>query len=92
MGVVVIGGWIDVPALVRQLRTDAGLSQARLAEKLNTTQTYISRIERGSPTPTIRTLERIGRACGVILHIEATPKDPRTGRPLPPPPATQENP
>ena len=56
-------------ALVREARRLAGLSQADLAQRLGTTQSVISRWERGLDTPRVDTLARILRACGFEADI-----------------------
>ncbi len=60
---------VDVVELVKEARTAAGLSQAQLAERLSTTQSAISRWERGHDEPRLRTLEAILQACGRRLVV-----------------------
>ena len=62
-------------ALVREARTAAGLSQAGLARLLGTTQSAIARLEADRANPRIRTLERVLRACGRELSLEARPRN-----------------
>ena len=47
---------------VMDLRNKHGLTQAQLAERCGMSQADISRIERGSTSPTARTLQRIADA------------------------------
>ena len=47
------------------LRLSVGLSQAQLAERANTTQPYISRIERGQLDPGTDMISRIAQALGL---------------------------
>jgi transcriptional regulator with XRE-family HTH domain len=63
------------PDLVRRLRIGAGLSQRALARRAATSQPAIARYERGTATPSWRTLERIASACGqrVRLGVEPVP-------------------
>jgi len=61
----------SVSELIRSARTDAGLSQVELADRLATTQSAISRWERSHDEPRISTLQSILRACGRRLVIEA---------------------
>jgi transcriptional regulator with XRE-family HTH domain len=63
--------------LVRRARARAGFSQAELAERLGTTQSVVSRWERGADEPRLSTLERIARACGqrLVVSIEADDLD-----------------
>jgi transcriptional regulator with XRE-family HTH domain len=56
-------------ALVYRLRTEAGLTQAELAEKMGTTQSAIARMEGGGTRPTLETLERIAVAVGGELVV-----------------------
>lgn len=50
-------------------RTQAGLTQAQLAVRMETSQSVVSRLESGQAHPTTRTLERIARATGTRLRI-----------------------
>jgi transcriptional regulator with XRE-family HTH domain len=49
-------------------RRRAGLSQRELARRSGVPQPSISRIERGLGSPTVDTLERLLRACGMELE------------------------
>ena len=53
---------------VRQARKDAGLSQVRLAELLNTTQSAISLYEAGQRAVSIDTLLNVARILNRPLH------------------------
>ena len=62
--------------LVRALidaRRQAGISQAELAEKMNTTQSVVARLESGRALPSTRTLEKVARATGTRLRIQFDP-------------------
>ncbi len=59
--------------LVRAVRRRHGISQASLACRCRTSQTHISRIERGEVSPTIDTLERILETMGERLDITVAP-------------------
>ena len=52
---------------VSRLRSDAGLSQDKLAEKANLDRTHLSGIERGVRNPGIKSVLRIARALDVSL-------------------------
>lgn len=52
----------------------AGLTQKDLAEKMETTQSAIARLESGSQMPTLDTLFRLAAALGVASTI--TPEEP----------------
>lgn len=60
-------------ALVRESRKRHGLNQASLARRCRTSQTHISRIERGAVSPSIETLEKILHTMGERLELRATP-------------------
>jgi transcriptional regulator with XRE-family HTH domain len=60
---------LDVPALIRRARTDAGLTQQQLADALSTKQSVVSRWERGLDVPRVDTLARILRACGLEADL-----------------------
>ena len=61
--------------LVREARTRAGLSQAKLAAAIGTTQSVVSRWERGHDTPRADTLATILRACGYEADVVLRPRD-----------------
>jgi transcriptional regulator with XRE-family HTH domain len=58
---------MDTGELLRATRRARGLDQAGLARRAGTTQTYVSRLERGDVSPSIRTLERLFHAMGCRL-------------------------
>jgi transcriptional regulator with XRE-family HTH domain len=55
--------------LVYRLRTEAQLTQAQLAERMETTQSAIARIEGGGTRPSLETLEKLAAAVGADLVI-----------------------
>ncbi len=55
--------------MIRDARVASGLSQAALADRLGTTQSAVSRWERGHDEPRLSTLESILRACGRRLVL-----------------------
>jgi transcriptional regulator with XRE-family HTH domain len=55
--------------IVRLMRQAAGLSQAKLARRLGTTQSAIARWETGEVSPRLDTLARIADACGLEAHV-----------------------
>jgi transcriptional regulator with XRE-family HTH domain len=62
---------------VRRLRTIAGLTQAKLAEKMGVDRAYVSALELGERNPTIITLWHVSQALGVRiarLFVERTQK------------------
>jgi transcriptional regulator with XRE-family HTH domain len=54
--------------LLRQIRLEAGLTQAQLAESLNTDQTLISKIESGERRIDVLELRDICKAVGITLE------------------------
>lgn len=54
-------------------RARAGLSQAQLAQRMNTTQAVIARLESGRVKPSARMLERFADATGTRLKITFEP-------------------
>jgi transcriptional regulator with XRE-family HTH domain len=55
--------------LLREARLRAGLTQAELAERAETQRSQISRYERGDVLPSLETLRRLIRACGLELSF-----------------------
>lgn len=55
--------------LVYQLRHEAGLTQAELADRMGTTQSAIARMEGGGTRPTLQTLEKLAAAVGADLVV-----------------------
>lgn len=53
---------------VKTARKAIPLTQAEFAERVETTQTYISRVEKGQIQITIDTMARIARALNTTLH------------------------
>lgn len=61
------------PALTREARHAAGLTQTALARRLGTTQSAIARLERPGSNPTVATLERALGAAGRRLELSSAP-------------------
>ncbi len=59
----------DIAMQVIELREGQGLTQAELAERCGIDQGDISRIERGSTSPTSRTLQRIAAALDADVRL-----------------------
>jgi transcriptional regulator with XRE-family HTH domain len=63
-----------IPLQIRAMREDRGWTQAKLAEKLGTTQNTVSRIENPKTSkPSITTLQRIAEAFDVALIVKFAP-------------------
>ncbi len=58
-------------------RSRAKLSQAELAERMNTSQSAIARLESGRTWPSTRTLRKLAEATGSKLRISLEPDDNR---------------
>lgn len=54
-------------------RLKAGLTQEQLAERMDTTQSVIARLESGRTRPSTQTLERLALATGTRLKISFEP-------------------
>ena len=72
----------DLAALLIEARTQAGLTQAELAQQMKTTQSVVSRLEGGSQWPSLRTLDKLAQATGRRLKISFEPGLIRQKNPL----------
>lgn len=61
----------EIAMQVVDLRERHGLTQGQLAERCGVNQADISRIERGSTSPTARTLQRIADALDADIRLVA---------------------
>lgn len=59
--------YISIGSRIRQARQSKGLTQSRLAELLEVTPEYISRMERASTKPSLPTLSKIAGLLNVSL-------------------------
>src|SRR5262245_19552529 len=60
---------LDAGQLTREARQRAALSQAQLAQRVGTTQSAISRWERGHDEPRLSRLAEVLRACGLQARL-----------------------
>lgn len=58
-----------------EARMSAGLTQEQLAERMETSQSTIARLESGRTVPSGRTLSRYAKATGTRLRISFEPID-----------------
>jgi predicted transcriptional regulator len=61
---------MEVVRAIIKARIESHMTQAELAEKSGIRQSNISRIESGSNSPTVATLQQIAKGMGKELHIE----------------------
>ncbi len=61
--------------LVREARRRAGLTQHDLAERAGTTQSAIARLETGRTSPSLDTVQRLVRLCGLELEVALVERD-----------------
>jgi len=57
-------------AAIRHFRTEAGLSQAQLAESAGLNRTYLSNLESGKETEQVRRILRVLRQLGVRMTLD----------------------
>lgn len=63
----------ELARAVIQARAAAGLAQTELAQRMNTTQSAIARLEGGRTRPSTQTAERLAQATGTRLRITFEP-------------------
>ena len=68
-----LGEEFDLARALIEGRTAAGLSQAQLARRIKTSQSYIARIEGGKVRPSTDALERFAHATRTRLRIVFEP-------------------
>lgn len=60
---------LNAAILVSKLRKSAHLSQAELAKKSQVSKSTIARIENGNMSPTLKTLDKIGKGVGKTATV-----------------------
>lgn len=76
-------GLEDAEAIARLVRTlvetrrNCGLSQKQVAERMGTTQSAVSDLERTAGDPRLSTLQRFGRAVGLKIAVVGVREAPR---------------
>lgn len=73
-----LGPAFDLAALLIGARARAGISQAELARRMKTSQSYVARMEGGTVSPSTRVLERVAAATDTVLRISFTARRART--------------
>ncbi len=68
-----LGPKFELSRSLIEARTRAKLTQAELAQRMNTTQSVVARLESARTRPSIRTLEKIAQATSTGLHISFDP-------------------
>lgn len=64
----------DLASALIAARIKAGLTQQQVADRMNTSQSFVARLEGGSVTPTWKSLQRYAHATGTRLRIELEPE------------------
>ncbi|MEQ1704997.1 MAG: helix-turn-helix transcriptional regulator [Rickettsiales bacterium] len=64
-----LGDKYSLAQAVIEARIKSGLSQEKLAEKMNTTQPFIARMEAGRQLPSVASLLKLAKATGLKLNI-----------------------
>ena len=58
-------------------RSEADMTQQEVAEKMETSQSYIAKLEGGAVSPTMKALKRYAAATGSRLKIVSEPASPQ---------------
>jgi len=64
----------ELGSTVRQLRTERGWSQTRLADVAGMTQSAVARFEAGGTVPSLPVLDRLATALDANLVVQITPR------------------
>ena len=64
-----LGAEFELTRALIEARTGVGFTQAELAERMETTQSVVARLENGRVHPSTRILEKFARATGTCLRI-----------------------
>ncbi|AMK73826.1 MULTISPECIES: helix-turn-helix domain-containing protein [Bacillus] len=55
--------------MIRKKRKESGLSQTVFAEKIGCTGSYVSRLENGKVSPTLKSLEQISQTLNIKAKL-----------------------
>ena len=61
---------VEIAKAVIRTRIENKITQKELAEKMNTTQSVISRVEQGKTSPSISLLKRLAAALNTTLQVQ----------------------
>jgi DNA-binding XRE family transcriptional regulator len=56
-------------SILHEARKEAGMTQTELAKRINSTKSYISRVEKGAISPSVSTFYRIINALNMRVEI-----------------------
>ena len=62
----------EIEAQLRQVRKEQGMTQERLAEKVGTRKSNISRLESGRYNPSLDFLEKVAGGLGREIEVKVT--------------------
>ena len=62
----------EIAAQLRQVRKEQGMTQERLAEKVGTRKSNISRLESGRYNPSLDFLEKVAGELGREIEVKVT--------------------
>lgn len=62
----------EIASQLRQVRKEQGMTQERLAEKVGTRKSNISRLERGRYNPSLDFLEKVAGGLGREIEVKVT--------------------
>lgn len=62
----------EIVAQLRQVRKEQGMTQERLAEKVGTRKSNISRLESGRYNPSLDFLEKVAGGLGREIEVKVT--------------------
>lgn len=68
-----LGPKMDAAFAMAEARHRAGVTQAEIARRMETTQSVVARLESGTASPSIDTLHRYAKAVDSTLKIEFVP-------------------
>ena len=62
----------EIASQLRQVRKEQGMTQERLAEKVGTRKSNISRLESGRYNPSLDCLEKVAGGLGREIEVQVT--------------------